>query len=217
MLLTVTDHGSGIPDEIKDRIFDPFFTTKAVGKGTGLGLSTAAGIARSHSGSITVESEKGKGARFSIHLPASPGEAPVDGENRPESVVPGNGELILVVDDEKSILGMTRLILEKAGYRIAVAWDGIEGVAYFAGHMDEVAIVLTDVYMPNLDGLSLVHTVRKLHPTIPIIGSTGQTCHDEERKLSECGVDRFLRKPYTKRQLLDTIRELLPKPQLPQP
>ena len=119
---------------------------------------------------------------------------------------------LLIVDDEQGVLKMARLVLERNGYRIAVAKDGIEGVAWFARHVDEVAVVLTDVHMPNFDGISLVQAVRKLKPGVPIIGSTGHSTDDEEQRLKDLGADRFLKKPYTKRQLLMPIMELFDAP-----
>jgi CheY-like chemotaxis protein len=206
---TITDTGTGIPDHIKDRIFDPFFTTKEVGKGTGLGLSTVIGIVRSHNGALSLESEPGKGTKFTIYLPATPGESVVAKEvNAPEEA-PGNGQLILLVDDEKGVLEMSRLVLERNGYRIETARDGIEGLAYFAKHADEVELVITDIHMPNFDGISLIKAMRQLNPNIPIIGSTGQTSESEEAKLSSLALNRFLKKPYSKRQLLSAAAELL--------
>jgi PAS domain S-box-containing protein len=208
---TITDTGTGIPAHIQDRIFDPFFTTKEVGKGTGLGLSTVIGIVRSHNGALSLESEPGKGTKFTIYLPAMPGESVVAKEvNAPEEA-PGHGELILLVDDEKGVLEMSRLVLERSGYRIETAKDGIEGLAYFAKHADEVALVITDIHMPNFDGISLIKAMRQLNPNVPIIGSTGQVSESEEAKLSSLALNRFLKKPYSKRQLLSAAADLLAK------
>ena len=206
---SVTDTGGGIPADIQDRIFDPFFTTKDVGKGTGLGLSTVIGIVRGHQGALSLESQPGKGTRFTVYLPASPGDAvaekPLDAPEAPR----GNGELLLLVDDEKGVLDMSRIVLERHGYRIETATDGIEGLAYFARHAEQVAAVITDVHMPNFDGISLVKALRQLNPLVPIIGSTGQATAEEEQKLNSLGVDRFLKKPYTKRQLLTAVGQLV--------
>jgi two-component system cell cycle sensor histidine kinase/response regulator CckA len=209
LALTVRDSGAGIPAEIKDRIFDPFFTTKEVGKGTGLGLSTVIGIVRGHNGAISLDSDPGKGTKFTIYLPATPGECVAEKECAGPEHAPGNGELLLLVDDEKCVLDMSRLVLERAGYRIETAMDGIEGLAYFAKHADEVELVITDIHMPNFDGISLIKAMRQLSPHAPIIGSTGQTSQGEEEKLSGLGVNSFLKKPYSKRQLLTMVGELL--------
>lgn len=208
---SVTDTGEGIPAIIKDRIFDPFFTTKEVGKGTGLGLSTVIGIVRGHRGALSVESEVGRGTKFTILLPAIPGEVPAEKESEGAEPVQGSGELVLVVDDERAVLELARLVLERDGYRIAIARDGIEGLAVYKRHADEVAMVLTDIHMPNLDGAALVQAIRSLNPEMPIIASSGHTGEEEERKLMSLGADRFLKKPYTKGQLLGVIAELLAK------
>ena len=207
---SVADTGSGIPAEIRDRIFDPFFTTKELGKGTGLGLSTVIGIIRSHKGSITLASEVGKGTKFTIFLPATPGQTAggKEDDTGPE-MLQGHGELVLVVDDERGVLEMSRLVLERAGYRIAIARDGIEGLAFYARHVDEVTIVLTDIHMPKSDGMALIPAMRKLNPAVPIIGSSGETGENEEEKLRGLGVDHYLKKPYTKKQLLRTIEKAL--------
>jgi PAS domain S-box-containing protein len=206
---TIKDTGMGIPAHIQDRIFDPFFTTKEVGKGTGLGLSTVIGIVRGHHGALSLESEPGRGTKFTIYLPATPGEYVAGKDaNEPEQAQ-GNGETILLVDDEKGVLEMSRLVLERAGYRIETAMDGIEGLAYFAKHTDEIDLVITDIHMPNFDGISLIKAMRQLSPNAPIIGSTGQTSEGEEEKLRSLGVHQFLKKPYSKRQLLTAVAELL--------
>ncbi len=206
---TVTDSGTGIPAPIHERIFDPFFTTKEVGKGTGLGLSTVIGIVRSHNGALSLESEVGKGAKFTIYLPAMPGESVAEKEGSVPEEAPGNGELILLVDDEKGVLEMSRLVLERNGYQIETALDGIEALAFFAKHSDLVKLVITDIHMPNFDGICLIKAMRQLSPKVPIIGSTGQTSGGEEEKVRDLGVNRFLKKPYSKRQLLCAAGELI--------
>ena len=137
---------------------------------------------------------------------AAPGTfKPLDAPEAPR----GNGELLLLVDDEKGVLDMSRIVLERHGYRIETATDGIEGLAYFARHAEQVAAVITGVHMPNFDGISLVKALRQLNPLVPIIGSTGQATAEEEQKLNSLGVDRFLKKPYTKRQLLTAVGQLV--------
>jgi PAS domain S-box-containing protein len=207
----VTDTGAGIPAEIKDRIFDPFFTTKELGKGTGLGLSTVIGIVRGHNGGLTLESELGCGTKFTIFIPAIPGEALAEKESDRPELIQGNGELVLVVDDERGVLEMSRLVLERHGYRIAIARDGIEGLDFYARHVDEVAVVLTDIHMPKFDGLALVKAMRKLNPGVPIITSSGHTGVEVEEMLQKLEVNRFLKKPYTKGQLLGSISDVVEK------
>jgi two-component system cell cycle sensor histidine kinase/response regulator CckA len=129
--ITVSDTGTGIPPKIMDRIFEPFFTTKEPGKGTGLGLSTAFGIVRSHGGFMHVYSEVGRGTRFRVYLPAIE-TAEVKKEEESGGELPsGNGEMILVVDDEASIREVTRATLEAYGYRVITTNDGAEAIALF--------------------------------------------------------------------------------------
>src|ERR1051325_1380808 len=143
--LQVSDTGAGMPPGIVERIFDPFFTTKELGKGTGLGLSTSLGIIKSHGGFVSVYSEVGKGTTFKIYLPAHMNDEKAPASQTTTSILKGNGELILVVDDEESILRVTKMILESKGYRIITAHDGPEAVAIFAREMNAISLVLTDM------------------------------------------------------------------------
>ncbi|HLO89089.1 MAG TPA: ATP-binding protein, partial [Nostocaceae cyanobacterium] len=151
IVITVSDTGVGIKPKIIDRIFEPFFTTKELGKGTGLGLSTVLGIIKSHGGFINVYSEEGKGSQFKVYLPA---KDTTEIREEPESKLPqGNGELILVVDDEAAILEITKASLERHNYQVITACDGIEAIALYVKHREQIALVLTDIVMPSMDGL----------------------------------------------------------------
>ena len=151
VLLTVEDTGEGMSEEVLNRIWDPFYTTKEIGKGTGLGLSTALSIVKSHNGFINVYSEPHKGTQFSIYLPASETSAEVI-ESRKQSLYPtGNGEVILVVDDEANIRQVTTATLEKHGYKTLTAADGTEAIAVYTQN-EKIALVITDMSMPYMDG-----------------------------------------------------------------
>lgn len=208
VVITIADTGVGIPPTIINRIFEPFFTTKEHGKGTGLGLSTALGIVKGHGGFINVYSEAGRGTQFKIYLPAveTPFTShPVDAS----AALPfGNGELILVVDDEIAIREITKGTLEAYGYRALTAADGTEAIAVYAQHKDEIKIVLTDVMMPYMDGPLTIRALKKLNPQVKIIATSGLA---ENFKLGEVNgsVKRFLPKPYTAEKLLITLRDLL--------
>src|SRR5216683_8320103 len=141
VVIKVTDTGTGIPTEIRKRIFDPFFTTKEVGKGTGLGLSTTLGIVKSHGGFISVYSEQGRGTTFKIFLPVVGSDAGSRRTTTPK-VMNGNGELILLVDDETNIRRVTKMILEKHNYRVIEASDAPEALAIFAQQMSSITAVL---------------------------------------------------------------------------
>jgi CheY-like chemotaxis protein len=207
VVLTFTDTGTGIESQILDRIFDPFFTTKDIGKGTGLGLSTVVGIVKSHHGFIDVDSEVGKGTRFKVYLPATVTSeiAPVIVTTAPES---GQGELILVVDDEVPIQVITTATLEVHGYRVMTASDGIEAISLYAQHQQEIGVVLMDMMMPHLDSIAIVRALRKFNPQVQIIAMSGLATSDVVAKTMEEGVKTFLPKPFTATELLNAISNL---------
>jgi len=163
VFLQVEDSGTGIPAEVIEKIFDPFFTTKELGKGTGLGLSTSLAIVKSHDGFLRVYSEEGRGTKFKVYLPAQvirTEAAAAAAADMPR----GHGELILVVDDEKSVREITKQTLEAFGYRAILAADGTEAVALYATRGNEIAVVLTDMMMPIMDGPTTIQVLRKMDP-----------------------------------------------------
>ena len=212
VLITVEDTGHGMSPATLERIFDPFFTTKEVGKGTGLGLSTALSIVEAHDGFLDVKSEVDKGTRFSIYFPAAEKDesvtAPATGETAPE----GTNRLILVVDDEADILEITRSALEKAGYRALTASEGAEGIAMFADNKAAVEAVITDVAMPLIDGPTMVRAIRKIDPEAKIIAMSGLFGAAQTTSLQDAGVRGFLTKPFTAKQLLAELGDLLSAP-----
>ncbi len=201
--ITVIDTGVGIAPGILDRIFEPFYTTKEFGKGTGLGLSTVLGIVKSHGGFINVYSELGKGSQFKIFLPAQ--QTPETTEEPEKEFPSGNGELILVVDDEDSIRDITKTSLETHNYKAITACDGIEAIALYAEHRDEISVVLTDMLMPSMDGLTTIRTLKKINPHVKIIAVSGLASTEKVNAATDIGVKAFLSKPYTAKQLLQTI------------
>ncbi|BET65652.1 hypothetical protein ASA1KI_05700 [Opitutales bacterium ASA1] len=209
--IRVVDTGTGIDPAIRDRIFEPFFTTKPDGKGTGLGLSTVAAIVQRHSGTITVESEPGRGSTFSILLPATQSAGATRGSEAIRSLPVGRGETILVIDDEKSVCSMTRQSLESSGYRVLTAGDGAEGVSRFMQHRAVVSLVITDMMMPVMDGTLVIQTLRNLAPSLRVIAMSGVT--DGTVSGESLGVVgrpvRFLLKPFTMESLLVAVRRAL--------
>lgn len=205
--VTVADTGMGIPPELLNRIFDPFFTTKEVGKGTGLGLSTVMGIVKNHGGFVKVYSELGKGTEFQVFLPAIEGEVNL---TTVEQAMPrGKGELILIVDDETSIREITQASLENYNYRTILASDGLEALELYREHQQEISVVLMDVMMPNLDGVSAMRALQNINPGVNIIATSGLLAN---RKLAlNANVKTFLLKPYTIAQLLQVLTEILPR------
>jgi PAS domain S-box-containing protein len=203
--IAVSDSGVGIPDENLSKVFDPFFTTKGHGLGTGLGLSTVAGIVRSHGGFVTVYSEVGRGSRFKICLPAIDSvQTPAAQSTRLDLPV-GNGELILVVDDERAIREIAREALETFGYRVMTGSDGTEALALFAKHSDDVRCVITDMMMPFLDGVGTIRALRKLAPDLRIIATSGLRDDAKSSEAAKLGVVKFLQKPYTTEALLKIL------------
>jgi len=207
IVVTVTDTGMGIPPEILDRIFEPFFTTKELGKGTGLGLSTVMGIIKSHNGFINVSSVIGKGTEFKVYIPAIES---TEAEVLEDTELPiGHGELVLVVDDEVAIREITKTSLEAYNYKVITACDGIEAIALYAEHRDEISIVLTDMMMPSMDGLTTIRTLRKINPQVKIIAISGLASGDKLAAVIGTGVKTFLSKPFTTQELLKTLDGLL--------
>ena len=209
VLFQVSDTGEGMSRATVDKIFDPFFTTKQIGKGTGLGLSTALGIVKSHGGFLSVDSEIGKGTTFKVFLPAAMSDEDLQKAKAPHAPFQGNSELILVVDDEASIVRVTKTILEKNNYRVISASDGPEALALFAQQMESIRLVLTDLSMPFMDGVVLARALKKMKPDVSIIMSTGQGDHAHDSELEALGIADLMTKPYDTGKLLQTVHHAL--------
>ena len=207
--ISVTDSGMGVPKGILDKIFEPFFTTKELSKGTGLGLSTVMGIVKSHGGFINVYSEPGRGATFKVYLPAMKSTSEARKEQSGEFSLPrGNGETVLVVDDEAPIVIITSKTLEAFGYRVLSAANGADAVDVYVRHRNEIAVVLTDMAMPVMDGSTTIRVLMRIDPAIKIIAASGHNA-TAVAKASEAGVKHFLTKPYSAGNLLNTLRAIL--------
>jgi PAS domain S-box-containing protein len=205
VLITIKDTGIGMSPEILDRIFEPFFTTKEVGKGSGLGLATVLGIMKSHRGFVSVSSSLGKGTQFQVFLKAA-----LENELPPAEsweLPMGKGELILVVDDEAEIRQITKLMLESYNYKVLAASDGVEAIVSYAQNREDIRVVFVDMMMPVMDGLTTIRTLRKMNPYVKIIAASGLA--DTKQLMSTLGVEKFLPKPYTIKQLLDALYRIL--------
>ena len=209
VLLTVSDTGPGMSPEIQSRIFEPFFTTKEMTKGTGLGLSTALSIVKSHGGFINVYSELHRGSQFSVYLPAIETAEGTDAAALQTDLPLGKGELILVVDDEESIREITRGTLETFGYNVLTANDGTEALAIYADKKNEIAVVLTDMVMPFMDGPATIRALQRMNPQIKIIAASGLGTAQRAGEGALEGVSVFLNKPYTAEKLLKTLAQVL--------
>jgi PAS domain S-box-containing protein len=207
VLIAISDTGAGIPPELLERVFEPFFTTKETGKGTGLGLSTVLGIVKSHSGFVRVESELERGTSFAVYLPARAEDSPRELASAPRAEPPrGRGELVLLVDDEALILAIAHKSLEAFGYRVLTASDGAQALRLYVEHQHDVAVVLTDMGMPVMDGAGLARELQKLNPNVRVIAMSGL---DLGGTLARAGIQHFLPKPFTTAAMLEVLHRAL--------
>jgi PAS domain S-box-containing protein len=208
--ISVTDSGTGMPADLIDKIFEPFFTTKALNKGTGLGLSTVMAIVKSHDGIVNVYSEPGKGTTFKVYLPAMETTTEARKEQTEAASLPrGNGETILVIDDEASILTITSQTLQAFGYRVLTAADGADALSVYVQNRNDIAVVLTDMMMPVLDGPATIHALLRINPAVKIVAASGLNANGGVAKASGAGIKHFLTKPYTAGTLLKVMRAIL--------
>jgi two-component system cell cycle sensor histidine kinase/response regulator CckA len=212
VVLHVEDSGTGISPEVLQHIWEPFYTTKETGKGTGLGLSTVRGIVENHKGFISLKTDIGRGTVFRVYLPA----AEVTGKDRDsESASPiavrGNGELVLIVDDEMQIREVASATLSHFGYRVLVAKDGTEALAQFATRSNEISVVVTDLNMPNLDGAALAKAVLQLNPKVRVLAMSGLATADQSPQIKRFA-GAFLLKPFKAEALLQAVDGLLHPP-----
>jgi PAS domain S-box-containing protein len=206
--LAVADTGVGMPDEVVDKIFEPFYTTKPEGEGTGLGLSTAYSIIKGHDGFIDVSSTKGEGTTFRIFLPVATDEETTD-EERPTTVMQnGEGTRVFLVDDEPNILSATRDALEQSGFQVDTAPNGQEALDQLKARQFDVDVLITDIVMPNLDGVSLIKEVHAARPDVPIIAASGLADSRTDDAL-DAGADVFLSKPFTDEKLRAALQQVL--------
>jgi two-component system cell cycle sensor histidine kinase/response regulator CckA len=207
--LCVRDTGTGISPETLDKIFEPFFTTKAIGKGTGLGLSTVLGIVRSHGGFVRVMSNLGHGSSFELYFPATPAATVSPSLEVDVGLLRGNGECILVVDDEQAVRDVAVRILGGFGYKAVAASGGHEAVKRFTLERGTINAVITDLAMPGMDGPALVTALRQIEPKIRIMGMSGHGEHTGGDSKAPWELPVFITKPFTVERLLLAVHELL--------
>jgi PAS domain S-box-containing protein len=208
--IEVSDTGEGMTEETRKRIFEPFFTTKGIGKGTGLGLSVVFGIVQTHKGFIDVESELGKGTTFRLYLPASQVAAPIsvkDEETLEE--ISGGTETLLVVEDEEMLMMSLRIVLVEKGYTVLSAGDGLMALKIYQERKNDIALVLTDLGLPNMTGMEVCQRIKTIKPNEHIILATGYLDPEMKSEFLKTGIQNFLFKPYDLKQVLKEVREVL--------
>jgi signal transduction histidine kinase/CheY-like chemotaxis protein len=206
VVLTVSDTGCGMTDEVKARLFDPFYTTKSAGRG--LGLSAVLGIVRGHGGAIRVDTRPRAGTRFTVLLPASPGAAPLPPPEAPTPFpetaplpAPGSRGLAVVADDEPSVRAVGAAMLGQLGYRVLEAADGREAVELVAAHAGAVRLVLLDLTMPVMGGPEALARIRRTDPAVPVVLCSGYVEGALPNGLADAPATAFLRKPYRRSEL----------------
>jgi len=219
--VTVSDTGTGVPPDVLPHIFDPFFTTKALGEGSGLGLAQVHGIVKLHGGEVDVQSQVGQGTTFTIYLPALPVHAPEAVALELPALVKGQGETILVVEDNTATREALVDSLELLNYRVLEAANGREALAIFEQQTSEVsedfrslekgriALVLSDVVMPEMGGQALFHALRQRDPTVKVVLLTGHPLEKELENLQAQGLSGWLLKPPSLEQLAQMVARAL--------
>lgn len=205
VVVTIRDYGVGIRSENLDRIFDPFFTTKAVGQGIGLGLSTSLGIIKNYGGFLLVNSEVNHGTQFEIYLPSNSHSSTQ--EPTQPTFSSGKGELIMIVDDEVQLQQITKIFLETYNYRTLTASNAIDAIRLCNELKNEISIILMDIMMPNIDGLTTIKMIKLLNFRAKIVATSGLST--QESNALAVGADFFLAKPYSNEQLLHILSSAL--------
>ena len=216
VVVEVADTGTGIPPEVKEKIFEPFFTTKEVGKGTGLGLSTVFGIVKQSGGYVDVQSAVGAGTTFRIFLPRHIREPEEVVETVPEAApakkpaadMTGHGT-ILLVEDEDPVRAVNARALAARGYTVIEAASGVEALEVMDARAEPVDIVVSDVVMPEMDGPTLLGELRKRHPTLKVIFVSGYAEDAFRKNLPEGEEFNFLPKPFSLKQLVETVKQTI--------
>jgi CheY-like chemotaxis protein len=209
VMLAVSDNGCGIDQEILGNIFEPFFTTKSPDKGTGLGLSTVYGIVKQNNGFINVYSEPDTGTTIKIYLPRHEGDAVETQRESTEEIPQGCGETILVVEDDLSILKLARRILDGLGYTVLTAGTPERAIRLAEEHKGEIDLLVTDVIMPEMNGLELVNSLRSFYPELKCVFMSGYTRDViAHHGILDQGV-HFIQKPFSKKDLAKTVRQVL--------
>jgi two-component system, cell cycle sensor histidine kinase and response regulator CckA len=209
ILLSITDTGHGMSEEILERIFDPFFTTKQPGQGTGLGLAMAYGIIKNHHGHITCLSRPGIGTTFRIYLPAADKLAEPEHKALENPIEKGRGETILVVDDEPYLRSLVREMLSGNGYQVLTVESGEEALSLYRRKSSSIALILLDLIMPGMGGKQCMEEILKLNPKAKVLISSGYTMDNPDEDKVLIRARGFIPKPYNFRDMMKRMRDLL--------
>jgi nitrogen-specific signal transduction histidine kinase/CheY-like chemotaxis protein len=205
--LTVTDTGVGMDKETLKRIFDPYFTTKPVRRATGMGLASTYGIIKNHGGHIGVESEKGRGTSFYIFLPRSD-QTQCKLQKKDENCSPAN-KAFLIIDDEKMVLDIGAMLLEKLQYKVFKTDNGREAIKVFSENKDKIDLVLLDMIMPEMPGCAVFDELKKIDSRVKVLISSGYSMDNRAKELLDRGCCGFIQKPYRLETLTKKIAEVL--------
>jgi PAS domain S-box-containing protein len=205
--LIVRDTGHGMEKTVADRVFDPFFTTKSPGEGTGMGLAVAHGIVKSHRGAISVQSKPGEGTFFSVLLPRF--DQAGTAEEEPDQPLPAGDARILFVDDEPALAKLYEEMLDRLGYRVVARTSSLEALETFRADPKGFDLVITDLYMPNMNGLDLGKKLLEIHPHVPVILCSGFSEGVDGKKARESGIREMLWKPILAKDLAQAIHRVL--------
>jgi PAS domain S-box-containing protein len=212
--LVVKDTGTGIDPDVLEKIFDPYFTTKPVDEGTGLGLSVVNGIMNQYGGFITVESDRGIGAVFSIYFPQSRETPPAQTvETLPDVETPTGGKHVLFVDDEPQNITVFQKMLERLGYRVSGFTNAETALTRFQERPSEFDVLVTDLRMPEMSGPALVRAARVLRPDLPVILCTGYDADIDAASIQAAGIRRIIHKPFTQKEIADALKDTIAKNQ----
>ncbi len=192
--------------EVRERVFEPFFTTKASGQGTGLGLAQVYGIVKQHAGHVAVESRPGSGTTFTIYLPmVMAGRLGMERDAGDRTPL-GNGETLLLVEDDAVLLDAMDMLLDHLDYRVLTATNGYEALDLYDQHRDEIALVLTDVTMPTMGGMELFQLLRQRDPDVRVIALSGYSPGRQSREWLAEGVLDWIEKPPELHRLAEALR-----------
>ncbi len=206
--LTISDTGAGMAQDVLERVFDPYYTTKEKGEGTGMGLAVVQGIVKNHGGTITAESGEGVGSVFQVYLPASDMVEAESPAPQTSHTLSGNGR-ILFVDDEQSLLDISKETMEKYGHHVTTSGNGLEALEIFRQDPGQFDLVITDQVMPRMKGDQLAREILKIRPDLPVVLCTGFSESITEQTAEAIGICKFLYKPVGAAMLAELVREIL--------